>query len=137
MAGCTIGRPALFAGAVLLSGLILVAACERADPKHASITGKTVYAGMGIEEVPIRALRWNGDRWEEIAVGRSTYHGAFVLRVPPGTYRIEARGTIPMHRKNIPVAGGTDRIEVPPGIRRIDRVRIELSPAGKRESNPS
>jgi len=123
----------LLAGAALLLFLLPPAACTRGGPSLASITGKIVYREMGIEEMPIRALRWDGVRWVEYATTRSTYHGAFLLQVPPGTYRIEARGAFPESRPNILLSGGTDRIEVPPRTRRIDRVRVELTPAGERE----
>jgi len=123
-----IRRPVRILSVALLSFLCLLPACERDNPDHASITGKVVYRDMGIEEMPIRALRWNGDRWEEYALGRSTYHGAFVFRMLPGTYRLVARGAIPAGRKEIPLTGETDRIEVLPGTRRIDRVLIELAP---------
>lgn len=120
--------PVRFLSVALLSFLCLLIACGRDNPDHASITGKVVYRNMGIEEVPIRALRRNGDRWEEYTSGRSTYHGAFVFRVPPGTYRLVAGGDIPAGRKEIPLTGRSERIEVLPGTRRIDRVLIELAP---------
>jgi len=120
--------PDRYLSVALFSFLCLLIACGRDNPDHASITGKVVYRNMGIEEVPIRALRWIEDRWVEYASGRSTYHGAFVFRVPPGTYRLEARGAIPEGRKEIPLTGGSERIEVLPGTRRIDRVLIELAP---------
>jgi len=112
----------------LLSFLCLLIACGRDNPDRATITGKVVYREMGIEEMPIRALRWDGDRWVEYATGRSTYHGAFVLRLSPGTYRIEARGAFPGSGPSTMLAGGSERIEVLPGTRRIDRVLIELAP---------
>jgi len=120
--------PVRFLSVALLLILCLLPACERDNPDHASITGKIVYREMGIEEMPIRALRWNGDRWVEYASGRSTYHGAFVFRVPPGTYRLVARGAIPAGRKELPLTGDSERIEVLPETRRIDRVLIELAP---------
>ena len=92
------------------------------------VTGKTVYAGMAIEEARVLVLRSDGDQWKESASGRSGYHGAFIVRTNPGTIRLEARGEIFRNNKKIPLAGRVTTLEVPSGIRRMDRIVIELAP---------
>jgi hypothetical protein len=93
-----------------------------------AITGKTVYAGMAIEEVQVRVLRLDGDQWKETASGRSGYHGSFIVKTGPGRIRLEARGEIFKHNRKIPLAGQVTAFEVPSGIRRMDRIVIELAP---------
>jgi hypothetical protein len=93
-----------------------------------AITGKTVYAGMAIEEVRILVLRLDGDQWKESASGRSGYHGSFIVKTNPGTIRLEARGKIFKNNKEIPLSGRVTVLEVPPNIRRMDRIVIELAP---------
>lgn len=93
-----------------------------------AITGKTVYAGMAIEEVQVLVLQWDGDHWKESASGRSGYHGSFIVKTNPGTVRLEAKGVIYKDNIRIPLAGRVTALEVPPGIRRMDRIVIELDP---------
>lgn len=93
------------------------------------ITGKTVYAGMAIEEVQVLVLRLDGDQWKESASGRSGYHGSFIVRTNPGMIRLEAKGEIFRDNKKIPLAGRITTLEVPSNIRRMNRVVIELAPA--------
>lgn len=93
------------------------------------MTGKTVYAGMAIEEVQVRVLRPDGDQRKESASVRSGYHGSFIVKTNPGTIRLEARGEIFRNNKKIPLAGQVTALEVPSGIRRMDQVVIELAPA--------
>ncbi len=93
-----------------------------------AITGKTVYAGMAIEEVQVRVLRLDGDQWKESASGRSGYHGSFIVKTDPGRIRLEGRGEIYKDNKKIPLAGRVTVLEVPSGIRRMDRIVIELAP---------
>ena len=92
------------------------------------LTGKTVYAGMAIEEVQVRVLRLDGDQWKESASGRSGYHGSFIVKTNPGRIRLEARGEIFRNNKKIPLAGRVNVLEVPPGTPRMDRIVIELAP---------
>lgn len=92
------------------------------------ITGKTVYAGMAIEEVQVRVLRLDGDRWKESTSGRSGYHGSFIVKTNPGMIRLEARGEIFKNNKMIPLSGRVTILEVPSGIQRMDRIVIELAP---------
>lgn len=92
------------------------------------ITGKTVYAGMAIEEVQIRVLRLDGDQWKESASGRSGYHGSFIVKTNPGTIRLEARGEIFKNNKKVLLVGQVTALGVPSGIRRMDQIVIELAP---------
>ena len=93
------------------------------------LAGKTVYRGMAIEEVRVRVFRLDGDQWKESASGRSGYHGSFTVRTDPGVIRLEASGEIFKENEKIPLAGRVSALEVPSGIRRMDRIVIELAPA--------
>lgn len=97
-----------------------------------AITGKTVYAGMAIEEVRVRVLRLDGKDLKESSSGRSGYHGSFIVNTSPGRIRLEASGEIFKGNKKIPLAGGVADLEVPSGIRRMDRIVIELAPVPHR-----
>lgn len=102
--------------------------CGLGGAGQVAITGKTVYAGMAIEEVQVLVLQWDGDHWKESASGRSGYHGSFIVKTNPGTVRLEAKGVIYKDNIRIPLAGRVTALEVPPGIRRMDRIVIELDP---------
>jgi len=108
--------------------LFLLPACDWGGAGQVAITGKTVYAGMAIEEVQVRVLRLDGDQWKESASGRSGYHGSFIVKTDPGRIRLEGRGEIYKDNKKIPLAGRVTVLEVPSGIRRMDRIVIELAP---------
>jgi hypothetical protein len=108
--------------------LFQLSACGWGDKGQVAITGKTVYAGMAIEEVQVQVLRLEGGRWKESASGRSGYHGSFIVKAYPGVVRLEGRGEICKDNKKIPLAGRVATLEVPSGIRRMDRIVIELVP---------
>lgn len=108
--------------------LFLLPSCDRGGAGQVTITGKTVYAGMAIEEVQVRVLRPDGDRWKESGAGRSGYHGSFIVKTNPGTIRLEARGEIFRNNEKIPLAGRVAALDVPSGTRRMDRIVIELAP---------
>lgn len=114
--------------AIMLLLLFQLPACGWGGAGQVAITGKTVYAGMAIEEVQVRVLRLDGDHWKESASGRSGYHGAFIVKTNPGRIRLEARGEIFKDNKKIPLAGRVTALEVPSGIRRLDRIVVELFP---------
>ena len=118
------GRSGFCAIMVLL--LFQLPACGGAG--QVAITGKTVYAGMAIEDVQVRVLRLEGDQWKESSSGRSGYHGAFIVKTNPGMIRLEANGEIFKDNKRIPLAGRITVLEVPSGVRRMDRIVIELAP---------
>jgi len=108
--------------------LLLLPACDRGGAGQVAVTGKTVYAGMAIEEAHVRVLRQDGGQWKESASSRSGYHGSFIVKTNPGTIRLEARGEIFRNNRKIPLAGQVAALEVPSGIRRMDQVVIELAP---------
>ena len=114
--------------AIMLLLLLQLPACGWGGAGQVAITGKTVYAGMAIEEVQVLVLRLDGDRWKESASGRSGYHGSFIVKTNPGMIRLEARGEIFKDNKKIPLAGRVTALEVPSNIRRMDRIVIELAP---------
>jgi hypothetical protein len=114
--------------AIMVLLLFQLPACGWGGAGQVVITGKTVYAGMAIEEVQVLVLRLDGDRWKESASGRSGYHGSFIVKTNPGMIRLEARGEIFKDNKKIPLAGRVTALEVPSNIRRMDRIVIELAP---------
>ncbi|HWS15635.1 MAG TPA: hypothetical protein VN450_05515 [Candidatus Methylomirabilis sp.] len=120
------GRSGRCATIVLL--LSWLTACGGGADGQVVITGKTVYQGMAIEEVQVRVLRLDGDQWKESASGRSGYHGSFIVRTDPGVIRLEASGEIFKENRRIPLAGRVTALEVPSGVRRMDRIVIELTP---------
>jgi Cd2+/Zn2+-exporting ATPase len=120
------GRSKISAIVVFL--VALFSACDRRTAGQVVLTGKTVYAGMAIEEVQIRVFRQDGSQWKESTSGRSSYHGSFLVKTKPGRIRLEARGEIYKDKKKIPLAGRVDLLEVPPDTPRVDRIVIELSP---------
>ncbi|MDA8121940.1 MAG: hypothetical protein M0Z38_05160 [Deltaproteobacteria bacterium] len=114
--------------AIILLLLFRLPACGWGGSGQVVITGKTVYAGMAIEEVRVRVLRLDGDHWKESSSGRSGYHGSFIVKTKPGMIRLEARGEIFKDNRKIPLAGRVTALEVPSDIRRMDRIVIELAP---------
>jgi hypothetical protein len=114
--------------AIMVLLLFQLSACDRGGAGQVVVTGKTVYAGMAIEEVQIRVLRLDGDQWKESGSGRSGYHGSFIVKTNPGRIRLEARGKIFKNNKEIPLAGRVSALEVPSDTRRMDRIVIELAP---------
>jgi len=118
--------------AIIVLLLFLVAACGGGAEGKVVITGKTVYAGMAIEEVQVRVFRLDGGQWKEAGSGRSGSHGSFIVKAKQGMIRLEARGEIFRNNKKIPLAGRVTALEVPSGTRRMDRVVIDLAPEGMR-----
>ncbi len=114
--------------AIIALLLFMLPTCGWRGAGQVEITGKTVYAGMAIEEVQVLVLRLDGDQWKESASGRSGYHGSFIVKTYPGMIRLEARGEIFRDNKKIPLAGRITTLEVPSGIRRMNRIVIELVP---------
>jgi hypothetical protein len=112
----------------LLACLAFAPSCSQDIPDLVKVTGKTVYQDMAIEEIRIRALRWNEGRWKEYAAARSGYHGSFVLRVPPGRYRLEAKGEIFHGRRKVVLEGYSELPDIRPGMRSVNRVLMELAP---------
>lgn len=117
----------VFRAAIILL-LLQMTACSGGAAAPVVITGKTVYQGMAIEEVRVRVLRLQGNEWEEFASVRSGYHGSFIVKTNPGMVRLEAKGEIYKDNRKIPLAGRIAVLEVSSGIRRVERVVIELAP---------
>ena len=113
---------------VLLAGLLPFPSCGKNGPDLVKIKGKTVYLDMAIEETAVRALRWEKGQWTESAATRSGYHGSFVLRVPPGRYRLEAKGEIPQGPGTIVLEGHAELPDIPSAAGPVDRILIELAP---------
>ena len=120
-------KSSVFSGIIVLL-LFQLTACGGGADGEVVITGKTVYAGMAIEEVQVRVLRLDEGRWKESASARSGYHGSFIVKAKPGMIRLEARGEIYRNNKKIPLAGRITAPEFPPGIRRMERIVIDLAP---------
>jgi len=116
----------------LLLALLLLACAGGKEPL-VTVSGKTAYGEMAIEEVQVRAFRETERGWVEQAAVRSGYHGSFVVDLPPGRYRLEARGRIFSFGKEIGLSGSLEPLEVPPGAGRIDRLRIDLKRGPERE----
>lgn len=116
---------------LLLAISLLLPACAGGKEPLVTVSGKTAYGEMAIEEVWVRALIQTESGWIEQAVVRSGYHGSFVVDLPPGRYRLEAKGRIFSYGTEIPLSGSLEPLEVPAGTKRIDRVRIELGPLPK------
>jgi hypothetical protein len=114
--------------AIMVLLLFQLPACGWIEAGQVVLTGKTVYAGMAIEEVQVLVLRLDGDQWKESASGRSGYHGSFIVKTNPGMIRLEARGKIFKNNKKTPLVGRVTALEVPSGTRRMDRIVIELAP---------
>ncbi len=93
------------------------------------MSGKVVYRGMGLEEVPIAVLIREGGRWARAEEGRSGYHGTFHLHLPPGEYAlaVEVGGTV-VGRPDLRLRGRVEGLEIGAGGQRLDRVVIELRP---------
>lgn len=124
--------PVDFACLALLACLVFASSCAQDRPDLVKVTGKTVYRNMAIEETRVRALRWHDGQWREYASSRSGYHGSFVVRVPPGRYRLEANGEIFLGVRKVVLEGYAELPDIRPATRRIDRVLIELAPVDQR-----
>jgi NTE family protein len=109
---------------------VLLSGCGGSGEAH--VSGSASWRGMGIEGVSLRATPVAADTSPGPSVsGRTTYHGAFLLSLPPGRWRIEARGEVPFGGGNAALSGAAE-VDVPPGASRVDRVRIVLAGAGER-----
>ena len=116
----------------LLACLVFTPSCAQGRPDLVEVTGKTVYWNMAIEDIRVRALRWHDGQWREYASSRSGYHGSFVVRVPPGRYRLEANGEIFLGVRKVVLEGYAELPDIRPATRRVDRVLIELAPVVQR-----
>lgn len=120
--------PAVRRRCLLLMISLLISACSGGKETRVTVSGKTAYGEMAIEEVSVRALVETESGWIEQAAVRSGYHGSFVVDLPPGRYRLEAKGRIFSFGTEIPLSGLLEPLEVPAGTKRVDRIRIDLLP---------
>lgn len=125
--GARLGAPRRLSPLLLPLAALLLAACSTRGA--ASVAGIASWRGMGVEGVSLRAVAEGGVASAAVE-GRTTYHGAFVLSLPPGRWRIEGSGSLP--------AGGATRrlrgealVEVTAGVARIDRVPLLLAEEGE------
>ncbi len=98
------------------------------------MSGKTAYRGMGIEGAEVVAWPLAPEGSGPADRTRSGYHGSFLLHLPPGTYRLEARALVPKGRDDLPLRGALQPVEVPAGTSRVDRLVVQLIP--ERPSSP-
>jgi hypothetical protein len=113
-----------FARRLVLAALFALAACHPFTPGTAQVNGVVECAGAGVESATVSAAPMDG---ESVAAAATTsgYHGAFVLRLAPGRWRL--RGNAVLRGERDRPARGEVEIEVPAGVRRIDRVTIRLT----------
>ena len=101
--------------------LLLFSGCSQRDEDSASVVaGKAVFAGMGIEGATISALsKADGTLADETL---STYHGSFMLHLPPGAYTLKATAIVPRGTDELAVSGELPEVLVATG--RLDRITI-------------
>ena len=93
------------------------------------VSGKTVFRGMGIEGAEVAAWPLKPGAAGPVDRTRSGYHGSFLLHLPPGAYRLEARAVVPRGRDDQVLRGRLEPVAVPADARRVDRLVVELAPA--------
>ncbi len=126
------GRSLGAAGRCLAAALVLIGAvgCP-AREAAVTVSGKTAYGELAVEGVAVTALRREGEAWALAAETRSGYHGSWVLRLPPGTYRLEAEGALPAPGgTTLPLTGALEGLGLSGGEGRVDRLVIPLQPGG-------
>lgn len=95
-----------------------------------TVSGKTAYGDLAVEEAQIVALGAGAPDGAPVASTRSGYHGSWVLRLPPGTYRLEARASLPAAGgATIQLFGALDGLVLEGPSGRVDRVVLRLEPA--------
>ena len=84
---------------------------------------------MGLEDVPIQVLRREDGEWVPHASAKSGYHGSFAVRLAPGRYTLRAHALLEIAGKpRVELAGELSDLEVPAGVKRVDRLLIRLAP---------
>ena len=112
-------------GALSAALILVLSACAGDREPAVTVSGKTVYHGMGMEEVEVRVSRWDGQGWAVHRSARSGYHGSFIVRLAPGRYRLEAETVLSSSRADDGTTiHGTAEVSV---VRaRIDQLLVEL-----------
>lgn len=126
------GSPSRSRGRRLAVALLLlwVAGCL---PRETSVTvsGKTAYGDLAVEGAAVSALRLEAGVGTPVGSTRSGYHGSWILRLPPGTYRLEAEGSLPAAGGGaLSLSGVLGRVHVAGDEGRVDRLLISLEPTG-------
>lgn len=112
-----------------VAAALLLLSCAPRTGADATVSGKTVYRGMGVEGVAIEVQRLESGGWVRDAAVRSGYHGSFVARLRPGRYRLSARTGLPAARGGtVWLLGTLEGLDVSPGTRRLDRLVVVLAP---------
>lgn len=113
--------------ACVAAGLAAVG-CEMAA-SGVTVSGKVAYRGMAIEGAEISVFQVRGGSSRGVASTRSGYHGSWVLRLSPGTYRLEATALLPRAGEApLSLVGALPGVRVTRGVSRLDRLLIPLSP---------
>ena len=114
--------------AVVFAALALrLASCSTEARREATVSGKTVYRGMGMEGVGIEVFRWEVNAWIAQPPVRSGYHGSFRVRLPPGRYFLRAVSALPSAPRPGTNLSGAVQLQVA-GLR-LDRVVLEMRAA--------
>lgn len=93
------------------------------------MAGKVAYRGMAIEGARLSVFPAREGSSREVAATRSGYHGSWVLRLSPGSYRLEASASLPKAgQAPLALSGALAGVRVEPGGARVDGLLIPLSP---------
>jgi hypothetical protein len=104
-----------------------LAACNGDQGRPVTVSGKTVFRDMGVEEVLVQVWREESTGRLPVAETRSGYHGSFVFRLVAGAYALDATTEIPAADGNtLRLTGELRGVEVLPDKRRLDRLLIRL-----------
>ena len=115
-----LGALALFAASIVVG---LLSGCTQGSGNPATVVaGKAVYAGMGIEGATITALAQVDDTVADQTL--STYHGSFILHLPPGTYTLTGTALVPRGEGELQVDGEISGVLVE--NERLDRITISM-----------
>jgi hypothetical protein len=113
-----LGVLALFAASIVVG---LPSGCTQGSDNPATlVAGKAVYAGMGIEGAQVTALAQVDDKVVDQTL--STYHGSFILHLPPGTYTLTGTALVPRGEGELQVGGEISGVLVE--NERLDRITI-------------
>jgi len=124
------GCPSRSGGRRLAAALLLLCTvgCAGRDTS-VTVSGKTAYGELAVEGAVVTALRLEAGAWTAAAATRSGYHGSWVLRLPPGAYRLEAEGSLPAAGgATLTLSGVRTGVVVAAGQGRVDRLLIPLEP---------
>ena len=101
-------------------------ACRPAPAGTVTVTGKTVYQNMALEDAQITIYRREGSSWKFCSDTRSGYHGTFRVHIPAGRYQLAASKTIRMGSRDIYLEGALKELVIEEPGGRIDQLLIVL-----------